>query len=316
MHFGGRRQQPDQADRHRRLFFRRLRRIYPPLWILIAFSIAAFLIVDYTVIPGVLSDPPWPQRRPWWFSGWQWFGSLTLTETWRHYVVGTPRGIFPGQAWTLCYEEQFYALMGLLLLAPRWIFCGAVAITAFTLAMVVGSRLSGLPIEGFFFDGSWLMFAVGILVYYATNYGGTPARWISSVTCLAAAAGADAIPVPGTRAAFVFALAILWLRPFDRALSTARWARPFMYCGKICYSLYLTQQLPIKAVSTLLARAGVASAPGTLFVTVPLCVAAAVVAGSVFHQFVERHFLNAPATANRLAAAPAIGSQLSDAPRR
>ena len=135
-------------------FIRRFRRIYPPLWILIAFSIAAFVIVDYGLFPGLLSDQPWGQMRPWWYSGWQWVGSVTLTETWRHHVIGGPRGHFPGQAWTLCYEEQFYALMGLLLLAPRWLFGGAAVISAFTLAMIVGSRMSGLPIDGFFFDGS------------------------------------------------------------------------------------------------------------------------------------------------------------------
>ena len=34
------------------------------------------------------------------------------------------------------------------------------------------SRQAGWDIEGFFFDGNWLMFAAGILVYYTTNYGG------------------------------------------------------------------------------------------------------------------------------------------------
>ncbi|MES1255954.1 MAG: acyltransferase, partial [Acidobacteriota bacterium] len=100
-------------------FLRRFRRIYPPLWIVIVVSVAFFVVVDVAAWPGILSNPPWAQYRPWWYSPWQWLGNLTLTETWRHHVVGGPRGHFPGQAWTLCYEEQFYMVVGALLLFPR-----------------------------------------------------------------------------------------------------------------------------------------------------------------------------------------------------
>jgi peptidoglycan/LPS O-acetylase OafA/YrhL len=64
--------------------------------------------------------------RPWWYSGWQWLGNLTLTESWRWHAIGDQRAHFPAQAWTLCYEEQFYAVVGLLLaISRRRFFSGA-----------------------------------------------------------------------------------------------------------------------------------------------------------------------------------------------
>src|SRR5262249_17824998 len=79
-------------------FFRRFRRIYPPLWAVIVASVLFFLIVDVLIAPGLLSSEPWAQLRPWWYSPSQWFGNLTLTETWRSYIFGARRAHFPGQA--------------------------------------------------------------------------------------------------------------------------------------------------------------------------------------------------------------------------
>src|SRR5262245_2720327 len=71
-----------------------------------------------------------------------------------------------GQAWTLCYEEQFYAIAGLILLVcPRRFFWGICALTIATLPWFGSSA-----VKGFFFDGSWLSFAGGVLVYHALNY--------------------------------------------------------------------------------------------------------------------------------------------------
>jgi peptidoglycan/LPS O-acetylase OafA/YrhL len=62
-----------QRERSVRSYFtRRFHRIFPPLWIAMGAGIALFLSLDYFLFPGILSSPPWPQLRPWWFSGWQW----------------------------------------------------------------------------------------------------------------------------------------------------------------------------------------------------------------------------------------------------
>jgi peptidoglycan/LPS O-acetylase OafA/YrhL len=95
----------------------------------------------------------------------QWVGNFTLTETWRHHLFGRGRAHFVGQSWTLCYEEQFYAVVGLILLvARRHIFAAAVFDTALSTAAQIAAPRIGWSVRGFFFDGSWLMFASGILV--------------------------------------------------------------------------------------------------------------------------------------------------------
>jgi peptidoglycan/LPS O-acetylase OafA/YrhL len=67
-----------------------------------------------------------------------------------------------------------------------------------------------------------------------------------------------------------------------------------MFCGRICYSLYLVHQLPVKTISTGLYRAGVASDQATLLLTVPTCIAVSVTLSCLFCHLVERRFLNIP----------------------
>jgi peptidoglycan/LPS O-acetylase OafA/YrhL len=72
-------------------FWRRFRRIYPPYWIMLGLLIVGFIVFDVLLFPGILSSDPRPRFRPWWFSGTQWLGNLTLTETWRHHLFGSQR---------------------------------------------------------------------------------------------------------------------------------------------------------------------------------------------------------------------------------
>jgi peptidoglycan/LPS O-acetylase OafA/YrhL len=279
----------------RSYFVRRFRRIYPPFWILIACFLVFHVVVDYLLFPGILSLSPAPALRPWWYSGWQWLGSLTLTETWRPYVIGGPRGHYPGHSWTLCYEEQFYAVTGLLLLVTaRRFFLGAALVSGLTVAALVGSAWWRVPIEGFFFDGSWLTFAAGVLVYYSVNYASPRGRWFLLAVLLAAVVWSIVDPerVPGGWAAFPFAVLLLALHRWDSHLATAPLVRPLMYCGTMCYSLYLIHMLPVKALSHGLHRMGVNGDWPTLLITVPLCVAVSLVLGRLFYLLVEQHFLN------------------------
>ena len=100
-----------------RYFVRRLRRIYPPLWAAVALSTVAALSLPPAVRPGPTSEGMPVHATPAEMSAWQWVGSLTLTESWRPSVVGPERRYAMGHLWTLCYEEQFYVLVGLILLA-------------------------------------------------------------------------------------------------------------------------------------------------------------------------------------------------------
>jgi peptidoglycan/LPS O-acetylase OafA/YrhL len=284
-------------------FYRRFRRIYPPFWIVVGASVLFFFVVDHQLWPRLLSTEPWSQPRPWWYSGWQWVGNLTLTETWREHVVGGPRGHFPGQAWTLCYEEQFYAVTGgLLLLSPRRLYHGVIGVTLATLLAV--SVWDYRAISGFFFDGTWLSFAAGVLVYWiVANQPTARAKAAASVVLVGMALLTPWLPIPGGAEAFVFSAALLWLHRWDSVLVAQVWVRPLTYCGQMCYSLYLVHQLIVKAVSQGAWELGLRSAPETLLLTVPACFAAAIIVGRGCYLAVERRFLNTPSS--RVARTPA-----------
>ena len=131
------------TERHRQVgtrnyFKKRFRRIFPPYWA--ALGLALLIFVTF---PGPLSFSKFG------VSGFvapavmvlgDWIGNLTLTQTW---LNATP--IFLGTAWTLCYEEQFYAITGLLLLIPRWFSPGAAGITIITLFCCAMHLSDGRP---------------------------------------------------------------------------------------------------------------------------------------------------------------------------
>ena len=279
-------------------FWRRFRRIYPPLWCVIIASVGYFLIVDAWLYPGLLSSEPWAQLRPWWYSGWQWFGNLTLTETWRHHIVGGPRGHFPGQAWTLCYEEQFYAVIGALLLVRRWFYPAAAIISLASVAVLVNARAGGPTFAGFFFDGSWLTFAAGILVYWLVSAPHRQSVWLfSAVLLISGGILAGPLGLSGGAAAASLALFLAFGARFDRRIAQSWLTRPLNYCGRMCYSLYLVHQLIAKSVSQAAWNAGFTSASDTVLVVMPLVVAASVVSGRLAFVTIERRFLNTPSFA-------------------
>src|SRR5207244_1662290 len=122
-------------------FRRRLRRILPPYWAALVFTAAVLGLVTLLGRPDlVMTDPAIDTGsipRPAELTAAQWFGNLTLTETWRHYLFGDPELKLLGPSWTLCYEEQFYVVCGVLLLvAPRRFFAGVGVVSLFTLLML------------------------------------------------------------------------------------------------------------------------------------------------------------------------------------
>ena len=277
-------------------FVRRFRRIYPPYWIMVVCTIAAFFVLDYGWRAPLLSGDPWPQYRPSWYTPTQWLGNLTLIETWRHHLFGNIRAHFPGQAWTLCYEEQFYFVTGMVLLTSRrWFFPGIALVTV----AVIAAAMFGGPLDGFFFDGSWLLFAAGVAVFYRIRYASGWRATAVDLVLFAAIPACFWVPVPiyGAVIGFVFAAALPWLYRFDAKVAAAPTLKPLLLCGQMCYSLYLVHQIPVKAVTTALARAGAVGPTATLLLAMPLSIAVSVGLGWVFHVAVERRFLNTPARA-------------------
>ncbi len=296
------------ADNHRRhgsalktYFVRRFRRIFPPYWAVLAATALLVAIADVVVDGGIVRHSS--LLRPWWFSPSQWLGSITLTELWRFHIIGGPKGLFLGHAWTLCYEEQFYAVCGaLLFISGRRFFAGATAVTlCVLLAAAVGTRVP-LPIDGFFFDGAWLQFALGILLYWSLNYGARAHRRLAALVFVAiigwaGSYGAALLDVQKNAGqqflvAASFSLAGLWLRPLDRQIYELSVLRPLRSCGLMCYSLYLVHLPVINLMRGGLGAAAIDTRQIPALLSLAIYGAPSLLLAWQFHRLIERRFLN------------------------
>ena len=315
------------VDRHRQrassvktYFLRRFRRIFPTLWVFLAVAIPLTALIGIAS-PSLMNDESHGFWAPWWFSGWQWFGSLTLTESWRYHMIGGDRGLLFGHLWTLCYEEQFYAVAGLcLFIAPKHFFRSIAGITAIVAALTV--LLPSHPaFRGFFFDGLWLQFAAGVGVYHVLIHGNRKDAVLLVGILLAASLHQlfqmssfwelDHHLHESNVVAFLFAIVLLGLFRFDVTISKSRFVAPFTSCGLACYSIYLVHAPLVKGLSHALYLLGFTSRLDTLLVTIPSCLIVSVVIGKAFHRGVEQRFLNpssapspAQVTASSTAAEP------------
>jgi peptidoglycan/LPS O-acetylase OafA/YrhL len=293
-----------------RYFVRRFRRIFPPYWAALGLTGTAVCLVAACGLPRLLADAESPIPYPGALTWQQWLGNLTLTETWRSHLTPDPRRLQLGPAWSLCYEEQFYAVCGLILLVcPRRFFAGAGVVTVATLGVTAFSIRRPLPaIDGYFFDGHWLMFATGVVVYYLVHHAaGTGRRLGVAVVALTAALAVYVrynLLVDGTWAAkdlmfhvataAVFGLVLLGLYRWDDGLANCAALRPLAFCGRLCYSLYLIHWPVVKLISHAAYERGLTGAWGTLAVTIPVSTAVSVAVAWGFHVAVERRFLNPP----------------------
>jgi peptidoglycan/LPS O-acetylase OafA/YrhL len=296
-------------------FKRRIRRIFPPYWVALIFTIILYgVATQFPRLGATANDHFQYIPKPSAVNPYQWVGNFTLTETWRQHLGGGKMNCYLTPAWTLCYEEQFYAVCGLLILfMPRRFFSGALGVsilTAIIFALTVA--LPGLNIKGFFFDGKWLMFAAGVLVYYVLNYRGVTVRLLCALFLVGVIVGSKVLSnrllAHGYNldvniddpyawySAFIFALAILLLRPVDGWMCTSKLLWPIAFCGRMCYSLYLIHWPLCKITGNLLLLAGVRGFVPVLLITLPVVTVVSIFAGWAFHLLVERHFLNPPAT--------------------
>ena len=296
----------------RTYFSRRLRRIYPPLWIALGVCVLVVLLATTfeTVARGCLQLPHLAEFTP-----GNWLGNLTATESWRSNLSGGEIGYLMKNTWTLCYEEQFYVVVGLMLLigAPRF-FTAAAFVTLATLVARHVSRANSVSLQGFFCDGHWLLFAVGILVYYRLHHARERYRW----TIIAALAAIMVYAVVDHRlsdsafdrhldqylfTAALFGWLLIGLYRIDQRLATHRWLQPLSWYGKMSYSVYLTHFPVVVVMAFLLSQIGSTADWFVAAVTVPLSVAISVPLGHAFHLAVERRFINAPLDAKRTTAA-------------
>lgn len=288
-------------------FHRRFRRIFPPYWACLAASAAIVGIVEWFA-PGAYTHPHHCISYPANIAPIHWVGTLTLTETWLGNVLGYPfewNNLFLGQAWTLCYEEQFYAIVGLLLLGNRKVL--PIAISLLTLGILARCLFWNANLNsGFFFDGRWLSFAAGVAVYFDVT---TSRRWVKFLTRSYLVTGLVwSLHSPWTLiqtihgveherlASFLFAFLLVATYRFDVALNSIRILHPISKCGVMCYSIYLVHWTIEKPILTTFYHLGFSTLFNTLTVIIPLCVTASVTIGYLFHRYVELRFMHSPVT--------------------
>jgi peptidoglycan/LPS O-acetylase OafA/YrhL len=310
------------ADSHRRqtvrplrtYFARRLRRIFPPYWAVLFGTVATVAVLE-VVLPTAPLSTSGEFLRPWWYDTRQWLGNITLTEQWRYHVWPGQKGWILGHAWTLAYEEQFYIVVGLLIwAAPRRFFLGGLGVSAGVAGLALMARSAGWSIDGFFFDGSWLQFWFGMVLYYVLAYG-TPWLRLGALALFAGAAVLSAWhparileAAKNTEQAFfvaaIFAGVALLAYRFDAAIVRSRWLRPLQMCGLMCYSLYLVHLPLVKLVHVGFIAAG--SSPRPL-VSLAVCLPLSLALAWSFHLTIERRFMNLPSPAGHpVKAGPAV----------
>ncbi|MFO0904156.1 MAG: acyltransferase [Pirellulales bacterium] len=284
-------------------FVRRFRRIYPPLWI--ASSLTVVFLLCLLLQPDLLAACEQLTslfQVP--FSAW--VGNFTATETWLPRVTGRTEPTFlMNNTWTLCYEEQFYVVTGVLLaFSARRFFAGCAVVTLLTLAARHLGRLGDFSWQGVFLDGHWLPFAVGILVYYGLHYASPRGRIATALTLVAGMLYAvldrrtqsarfethldDYILV-----ACAFGLALLLARPWDAWFASWRILRPVTWCGRMSYSIYLLHFPLVVALSCWLSRHGFHDDHSVAFYVLPAALAVSLPLSWLFHVAVERRFMNA-----------------------
>lgn len=295
-----------RGDRPGVFFTRRFRRIFPPYWCWLAVS-AGIVLVAETLLPGLYTHAHRPGNHPATITPIHWLGNLTLTETWLGHFYGEPfawRNMILGHSWTLCYEEQFYAVVGLL---AWWAGARLGAVLAGVTAVIL-ARWFLVPVNlnsGFFFDGRWLFFAAGVAVWFDIARRDLSTRLATRGFLLVGLVWS--LHDPGVFLArshsvehewlvsFLFAWTILLLHPFDRRIAASPLVQPLAVCGTMSYSIYLVHWTVLRPIAVGFEWGGCSSVVAILLLTVPLSVAASVAVGALFHRCVERRFLVARA---------------------
>lgn len=267
-------------------FSRRMRRIYPP------YLISTFLIVLLWFLLGDFwSRQPNPIASPASFGFWEWLGNLTLSSVWLSRLLNEHIPFLNAIAWTLCYEEAYYLIVGLVLAiaGSRWLFVGISVITGvFFLLPYFGINTSSTPADRF-----WNGFAAGVAAYFIVKERSFWIRFLYTVTLVAATIilltrMSNNVEAGGAIGA-VFACILVVLHPFDSTLSSIRILWPLQWCGQRCYSIYLVHWPVCKLLATLFHDFGwdeyaafwpVATIPASLLI------------GNLFYHLVERRFLN------------------------
>jgi peptidoglycan/LPS O-acetylase OafA/YrhL len=251
---------------------RRWRRIAPPYWA----SILVTIIVSVAAAPfnqGSLAYLDLGVAK--------WIAVLTLTQIWVH-----SGSVVNPVYWSLCYEEQFYLVVGLTLLAPaRYRLHLLVFVSIVSALYHLAQWPASLRIEGLFL-AYWLEFACGIAAFVWLR---VPERRVWAIVMFGLIAVSAIVSRSlGLTISAAASVAFIVLARFDDAMAATRIGTVLVSIGLFSYSLYLVH-VPMggRVVNGLL------RIPLPRLVPSLIAVAVSLVAGRWFYTLVERRFLNA-----------------------
>ena len=301
----------DRASRDsitwRTFAWRRVRRIFPPYLALLAVS-AFFLFLAYRTSAGVILFGHTfggfhPITDPATRTGWNWIVNATLSAS--TFFWASADTWWLRHAWTLAYEEQFYAVIGVLLVVSQrsWLRTAGLVTVAVAAAQVANPRM--MQSLGYFSDGHWLIFALGLGLFHWRVHAHGAARLLEPTGIALAAGwailqenfgGTGEFPTELTAAAVATAL-MAALSRHDIALYRAPVLSGLRWCGERCYSVYLVHWPVTKAITGLALWAGLTSPVMILCGVLPAALAVSLAGAAFFHATIERRFLNSPSPA-------------------
>ena len=278
---------------------RRLWRIFPPYWgsmaiiaaLVVGLNLAGLRRWHATSLGLELFDLDT-------FNGFQWWGNVSLTETWRGRVLpGGEIHFLNRVAWALCYQEQFYLICFLsLVFFPRQIYAALGVATAAIVAfkLVISDVHMDARFLGFFPD-LWHEFAVGLFLYWRINVAATFAsrRAVEGLFVLLFAFACWGQMI-STQAAALFGLLLLGAYRWDLPIARIKQFDFLRSLGKRSYSVYLIH-LPVCTIgNAALGDLGLDSFWSRAFVMIPLVMLGSVLAAYLFYAGVDRHFGSLP----------------------
>lgn len=280
---------------------RRIRRIYPPYFFAVCFYVVS-RVLKWRLGGGMQLSP----------SVSAWVQTLTLTQ-WLSliphpatYATQNPT-LFVAAFWSLNYEEQFYLVIGVLMVLSvrfgRPIYWGVLALIVPAFAW----NLTHPAISYGFFLEYWVHFSLGVIVYYRlcrlTQVRARRAIDIGiSILVVASACVWIFQQGPGFAAqrsvyaewsiTGAFALFLIAARAVDDAIAGSWLGARLVTFGTLTYSLYLVHQInemaSVRAAGFLI-RLGVPS-----FFKLPIELLWMIAVAAVFWYFCERRFINRP----------------------
>jgi peptidoglycan/LPS O-acetylase OafA/YrhL len=278
---------------------RRVRRIYPPYLLAVAFYAV-------TRAAKTASGGANDLQRP----ALDWIQNLTLTQWVSNlfHPISWPSAnphLFVAAFWSLNYEEQFYLVMaaGLALAAARRVPLIVPVLLLAVLGLVWNWCIPGNWVCGLFIE-YWPHFALGSCLYFTLCvYTGRSSRWafVAAVLLLCLASAARIFPwtdatVWNLRSmvelAFLSAvtLGLFLLRPMSLRISRLMLWRPIAALGTISYSLYLIHQFNLTLVASIVQHMLPAGLPR--FAAIMTMLGLHIALATVFWLLCERPFLS------------------------